>query len=357
MRHVRRPLRWLRGLQWTTRQRVAAVGVYVALLTALWAIWPTVDAWGRSFVLFGDVIVTLPVRPLTWFTSDPSTEAVTWGDAGGRGLLTFPGGDEPVPALVLVLGVDPAPPDDPRVERFVDALARLGFAVLFPLSDELEAKRLTPVDVERLVGGFQLLEQRDRVRSDRIAFIGLSAGGSLTITAAADARIAERVWFVYAIGPYYDAASLVASALAGAYRAADGEHEWRPARVTRETLEATLLSRLPQADREGLENQTLEETEARLAELGPQFRASLEGVSPRFVIDGLRAPLYLLHDRNDEFVPWPESERLAAAYTPAVYHRIDLFEHVEPQPGNLPVLLRDGWRMVRLFQRIFDEAR
>ena len=36
------------------------------------------------------------------------------------------------------------------------------------------------------------------------------------------------------------------------------------------------------------------------------------------------------------------------------YHRIDLFEHVEPQIGNVRVLLRDGWRFVRLFAAIFE---
>ena len=341
------------------RRRLAAVTVFVALLVGLAAAWPTIDAWARSATLFADVVVRLPVRPLTWVTGDPTTEATEWGASGGHGPLTRPAGapGEKAPALVLVLGADPAPPDDPRVARLVDGLARLGFAVLMPLSDELEAKRVTPVEVERLVEGFLALERDPAVLPERIAFVGLSAGGSLAIVAASDGRIAERVWFVQAIGPYFDAASLVASTVAGAYRAPDSVRAWKPARITSEVVRETLLVTLPAEQREALGASDLDGAEAILAGLTPEQRAGLEAVSPRYAIGGLRAPLYLLHDRDDRFVPWTESEALAAAHEPAVYHRIDLFEHVDPRPGNVPVLLRDGWRLLRLFTRIFRDAR
>ena len=343
---------------WSVGRRLAAVTLFVTLLLGLAASWPAMDAWARSAALFGDIVVRLPVRSLTWVSGDPTTEPIEWGESGGRGLLTRPAGEEPAPALVLLLGADPAPPDDSRVERLVDGLARLGFVVLFPLSDELEAKRVTAVEVERLVEGFLALERHPGVLPERVAFVGLSAGGSLAIVAASDERIAEGVWFVQAIGPYFDATSLAASTLGRAYRTADGDvRTWKPERVTREVVRETLLSTLPDRDREALEAADFEGAESLLAALPPAPRDAMRAVSPRYAIDGLRAPLYLLHDRKDRFVPWTESEALAGVYEPAVYHRIDLFEHVEPQPGNLPVLFRDGWRLLRLFARIFAEAR
>lgn len=327
------------------------------LLLALVLAWPALDAWARSAVLFTDAVVRLPVRPITWVTGDPTTEAVEWGASGGRGLLIRPAGDGVAPALVLVLGADPAPPDDERVALLLDALARTGFAVLLPLSDELEAKRVGAIEVERLVEAFLFMERDGRVNGDRIAFLGLSVGGSLALVAAADGRIAGRVWFVQAIGPYYDATSLAASALSAEYRTADGVESWAPERVTIEVISETLLVSLTAGQREALVGSDLESVERLLAELAPEQRALLEAVSPSAVIDGLRAPLYLLHDRSDRFVPWTESEALASAYPPAVYHRLDLFEHVDPQPGNVPVLLRDGWRLMRLFSRIYRDAR
>ena len=338
-------------------RRLAMVAVLVAFLAGLAAAWPVVRPWARSAALLSEAVVRVPVRPLTWVTADPRTERIEWGDAGGRGLITRPAGGEPAPALVVVLGADPAPPDDPRVQRLVDSLARLGLAALLPLSAELEAKRVTPVDVERLVQAFLALERDREVRADRIAFVGLSAGGSLAIVAAADERIAGRVWFVQAIGPYFDAASLAAATLVGAYRAPDGElRPWKPERVTTAVVTETLLVTLDAGQRQALTGVTLDQAEALLAALGPAQRAALEAISPRHAIAGLRAPLLLLHDRDDRFVPWTESEALAAAYEPEVFHRTELFEHVDPRPGNVAVLLRDGWRLLRLFADVFREA-
>lgn len=342
------------------RRRAAAFLAPVVLLVALAFTWPALDAWARSAALFSDVIVRAPVRPVTWFTDAPSRETIEWGEHGGRGLLTRPAGLDAAPALVLILGADPATADDPRVERLVDALARTGFVVLFPLSDELDAKRVGAVEVERLIGAFEALERDPAVRADRIAFVGLSVGGSLAIVAASDERIAARVWSVTAIGPYFDAATLAASALAGAYRSPDGVVPWTPEQVTVDVVEQTLLSSLPIEQRDRIASAgidgDLDAVQALLRELPPEQQATMRAISPSASIDGLRAPLYLLHDRNDAFVPWTESEALAAAHRPAVYHRLDLFEHVEPRPGNVPVLLRDGWRLLRLFARIYRDA-
>ncbi len=134
---------------------------------------------------------------------------------------------------------------------------------------------------------------------------------------------------------------------------------WDPAAITLDVVQERLLVALSQEERTLLarRNLTLAEVEALLAGLDPGLKAALNAISPRFTIEGLRAPLYLMHDRNDAFIPWPESDALAAAYEPEVYHRTELFEHVEPRIGNIPVLLRDGWRLLRLYRAIFERAR
>ncbi len=336
------------------RSRVIAMAALVALLSIA-AFAPHARSYTRAVALFADAVVRLPVRPLTWVTNDPSSQPLAWAE-GGRGLLTLPGGEGTAPAIVLVLGADPAAPDDPRVERLTDALARVGFAVLLTQSDDLNQKRVLPAEPRRLVGAFEALGAHPRVNADRVGFVGLSVGGSLAIVAASDSRIADRVAFVLAIGPYFDAASLVASTLAQRHRLPDGREEaWAPHDTTIEVVRETVLTIEIGSDLlDGRFAGDLGQAEALIDSLPPASRAMLEAVSPRYAVAGLRAPLYLLHDRDDPFVPWTESEALAAAVGPAVYHRIDLFEHVEPQIGNVRVLLRDGWRFVRLFAAIFD---
>jgi len=341
---------------WTVGRRARVVAA-IATALALFAFMPHASAYAKSVALFAHAVVPAPVQPLEWITSDPTVALVEW-DGGGRGQLTLPGGDGSVPGIVLLLGADPAPPDDPRVVRLTDGLARLGFAVLLPLSPDLDADRVLPAEVPRLVGAFEVLGTQPRVERRRVGFAGLSAGGSLVIVAAAQPEIAERVRFVVAIGPYYDATALVASTAAAAYRLPGGAVvPWEPHETTVEVVRATLTAiALPERVGSLMSAASIEEAEAALGALDERDIAALEAISPRYHVDGLRTPLFLVHDREDPFVPWTESEALAEQITPAVYHRIDLFEHVEPDPGSVTVLARDGWRFVRLFAAVFEIA-
>lgn len=353
------------------RVRVAALAALIVVLAAV-TFAPHAAAYTRATVLFADGVLRLPGRPLTWVTAEPERSRLDWGS--GFGLLTLPGGDGLAPGLVLVLGADPAPPDDPRVVRLTDSLARLGFAILLTQSDDLDENRVVAGEPAHLVRAFEALEAHPRVQRGRVGFAGLSAGGSLAIVAASSPRIAGRVSWVMAIGPYYDAGTLVASTMAAAFEdGAGGVSAWDVHATTVAVVRETLLATLGPQERASLASgrpltdgarqvgtllaaATLRDAEAALAALDAERRATLEAISPRYAMAGLRAPLYLVHDREDPFVPWTESEALAAAIEPAIYHRIDLFEHVKPQPGNVAVLWRDGWRFVRLFATIFERA-
>ena len=342
---------------WTIRRRVRVLAALVVVLAAV-AAAPAAHDWWRATTFTADVVFRLPVRPITWFVGDPAAGAFEYGE-GGRGVLTLPAGDAPAPGLILALGADPAEADDERVVRFTEGLARIGFAVLLTQSDELDGAVVLPVEIGRLTAAFEALAAHPRVRADRVGYVGLSAGGSLTIVAAARPEVAADVAFVVALGPYHDAASLAASVLSASFRGSDGVEAWDPARISERAVRNTLLASLDEPSRAALdalgEEPTLEEAEAFLAGLGAAPRANLEAVSPSRHAQGLRAPLYLLHDRADRFVPWVESEALAAAHEPAVYHRLDLFDHVEPNPGSLRYALRDGWRLLRLLAHILGE--
>ncbi len=343
--------------EWTIAHRLRFLTRIVALLLILAAL-PTAHDWWRATTFTADVVFGLPGRPITWFSGDPATTTLDYAE-GGRGVLTLPAGDGEVPGLILALGADPAEADDERVVRFTEGLARIGFAVLLTQSEELDAAVVLPVEIGRLTAAFDALAAHPRVRDDRVGYVGLSAGGSLTIVAAAQPEVAGEVGFVVAIGPYYDASSLAASVLSESFRGPDGVEPWDPARISERAVDNTLLASLDDPGRASFEalgdEATIEEAEAFLAGLAPAALANLEGVSPSDHIDGLRAPLYLLHDRADRFVPWVESEALVADHEPALYHRLDLFDHVEPDPGNLRHAVRDGWRMLRLLAHILGE--
>ncbi|MBM3140930.1 MAG: hypothetical protein FJZ92_12175 [Chloroflexi bacterium] len=355
--------------------RTALAALAVAIFFFLHAAVPVAQAWARAAAFFGDAVLRLPQRPLTLVAPDPRVSELTWAN-DGRGQLTLPGGDGPHPGLVVVLGARAASPDDPRVVRLTDGLARIGFAVLLPKSDDLDGGRVVPAEIDRLVAAQQALSARPTVKQDRVGFIGLSAGGSLTIVAAAHPAIRDTTWFVLAIGPYYDARDLVAETVSGTYRDVDGSGVgWEPRAITKEVVRETLLAALGADDRAAVEGgraagsaggravadllagMELERARALIATLPPAEAASLAAISPRDALHGLRAPLYLMHDRSDPFIPLPHSELLVRAHRPAVFHRTEIFEHVDPKITSVGPLLRDGWRMHRLFVRILLDGR
>ena len=163
---------------WTIRHRLRFLARIVALLVILAAL-PTAHDWLRATAFTADVVFRLPGRPITWFTGDPSTHTLDYAE-GGRGVLTLPAGDGEAPGLIVVLGADPAEADDERVVRFTEGLARIGFAVLLTHSDDLDAAVVLPVEIGRLTAAFEALAAHPRVRADRVGYVGLSAGGSLT---------------------------------------------------------------------------------------------------------------------------------------------------------------------------------
>ena len=70
-------------------------------------------------------------------------------ERAGRGQLTLPEGDNERPAIILVLGADPAPSDDERVLSLTGGLARIGFVVLLTESDDLNAAVVLPSENPR----------------------------------------------------------------------------------------------------------------------------------------------------------------------------------------------------------------
>ena len=145
-----------------------------------------------------------PGRP----TRQPSRTSSGAARGAAAGQLTLPAGDGAQPAIILVLGADPAPADDERVLSLTGGLARIGFAVLLTESDDLNAAVVLPSEIP---------EAGWSVRGARGAPARACGTGSATLRSRRAARwrsspprsprIADRVAYVVALGPYYDAES------------------------------------------------------------------------------------------------------------------------------------------------------
>ncbi|MDW8255201.1 MAG: acetylxylan esterase [Chloroflexota bacterium] len=325
-------------------------------------------AAARTALLVPDLLVFQPIRPSVALTLPPASRVFTWSmnEERASGDLYLPAFARQAPAVIVVLGVYPAPLDDPNVRRLGDGLARSGVVALFPDSPRLRAGRIVPEEIEVLVQAFEALARQPEVDPRRVGFLGLSVGGGLALVAAGDERIAEEVAFVHTVGGYYDAFDLLRQ-IGSATMLEPGRPSWQPSDLAviayrrqlidtvptpadRDALEAAYLafppvpvesSRLSPAGR--LVQRLLEErapatVDQLLSELPPEALAALQQLSPRERVAAIRAPVFILHDVNDPYVPVSESRRLAAALGErACFREYQLFAHVVPAGAPTPL--------------------
>lgn len=278
------------------------------------------------------------------------------------------------PAVLLVLGVSPAPLDDPRVVRVGSALARFGFIVGIPSSRELIQSRVAADEPERVVEAFETLLRQPGVDPERAGLLGFSVGGSLSLIAAGDPRIAERVAYVNAFGAFADAGTLLVDVATRSVVRDGVAVPWQPGDLTRQVFLGLLLDAVPA----GPERDVLEgavgptilgngptpgsydrgvasllsgdaaaayrlatatdrgAAAAALAALSPDRLALLAAISPLGFVDRLRAPVYLMHDEGDTAIPFAHLAPLAEAVPAEALRRVTalrLFDHVEVERG------------------------
>lgn len=280
------------------------------------------------------------------------------------------------PAILLAAGVTPQGTDDPRLMRLGTALARRGRIVFAP-ELALARHRLDEGDIERLITSALALDAHPRVRGG-VAILGFSFGASYSLVAAADPRLAERLRLVAGFGGYGELGGLIQAATTGVTLLHGERHEWQsraPASL-REPVVAAILRQgdllgveraeavaaalrgevdapaLPRAARsiyDLVTNRDPTRTGMLVAALPPPLPELFARLSPVRVAEEVRAPVVLLHARDDPAIPHAELRRLAAAFPMAPAYTVRLFSHVDfrPSPRQLRNTARDlrmAWR-------------
>ncbi len=363
--------------------RVFKLGVlFVLLLVLLTLVTHRGQVALKSAGLLVEVFPSSPIYPLRLATDAPSvTEARYPGPNGEVSAdLYRPAGEGPFGAVVLYIGIGPETRNT-NVVRLAEGLARTGVAVLVPVSPELSRFRVVPEEKEWVIAAFEYLNSRPYVEADQVGIMGVSAGGSLVAVAAQDARIRDEVRLLELFGSYYSAASLLEALTVRSVEVNGVRQEWQPDEVPFEVFRDMILPTLPPSDRpvlaalfdgkqtnppsglspEGrqvaamLLNRDHDRVPQLLAALPAETRALLDGISPQTRIEDLKTELFLLHDRDDNIIPFTESRAFAAgAVNARAVHltELRLFRHVEPQAGGDPVRLVQ--ESVKLYLHVYE---
>lgn len=359
------------------RRRLARVGLVLLIVLAVLVAFEPTRVGLQTAVMLPNLLGSGP-QPLSLFSAPPQRSAIVYRTVDGHDELaelylpSWASAERQSGAILLVLGVNNVGRNHPVVVRVADALARSGAAVLVPDSRALLEGRLDVGEIDGVVRAFEALADRPEVDPDRIGIAGFSVGGSLSLLAARDPRIANRVRWVNAFGAYADAATYLAAVSGHAYRTAEGSIvPWEPSPLARQihlqfllsqvadpsdraALDAALGRRIldgehPPPDpalRASLETdtartihdlltaQTLGAADAAIAALPPDSLAFIDAISPVRHLDGLAADIFVMHETTDHHVPIVESRALAAALEPTGLLRTDsefrLFDHVQP---------------------------
>ena len=381
MRLMLRVLAWLLGLL-----------MAAALLMTLFILLTPQGRAGFKTILFVSQTVESPVKPQSWFSGESIREEVRYQTADGTAaadVYRLTDG-KPRTAVLMSLGANEEGGNEDIVVNLGHALARAGFVVMFHWSPTLGLNaNIDPDEPENIVRAFKYLEGRDYVDPERVGLGGFCIGASLALVAASDHRISDRVYFVNAFGPFFDAESLF---LQVASRSVVYEGEgtrWEPDWLTRrvmateliETLddpydvdiltqhylndqaatqnELAVLSPSGMAVAELLDGVEWREAEELYSTLPASFREDLARVSPSNHVEGLRARLLVMHDRYDQAVPAAESRRLVKALSDQIdvrYTEFASFDHVRPSTGGLLTRLRQALQLYRHMYHVFRMA-
>lgn len=253
-------------------------------------------------------------RPLTAMSPQPEVRPLPAPSTPGGGpvavdLYTRAALRRP-PGLVLVHGLSPSGKDDARLHDAAVLLARSGWAVAVPTVEGLTVLRLRPEDAGAVSASVRALHAAGY---DRVALLGISLGAGPALLAAADPSVASSLSVVLALGGYASAVELLRYTLTGTY-AYERTTGHRP--VLEEAIAQFARANAELVDDAGrrlVDNRDPAAFDGLVRALPEHTRALLEALSPARVVAGLRAPLVLIHGREDPAIPFTESLRLAAA--------------------------------------------
>jgi dienelactone hydrolase len=367
-------------LAWLARVVLAALFLFGALTTLL----PQGRALTRGTILLPALVTNTQPGTLQ-LSGDPIrfTE-ITVPSRGGTTYLDIYEPSTPPPpipgareAVIMVTGVG----DNRQFQPFInlaESMARSGVVAVGVTTPSLMDYRLNAVDGDAVVQAFERMTTWPGVGPDRISIVGFSAGDALASIAAADPRIRDRVTSMTVFGGFYDATTLL-QAVGRRALLVDGKLEpWTPDPIPLLALARTFGTTLPPADRDLLratfttsgpqlpDQAALDalspparaayhllagdqpaQVDANIAALSPAMKELMQTLSPRNYVQDIRAPIYLLHDASDKFVPYTESRAFAARLDelnhPHEFVEFRIFQHTEVK-SNVPIgdLLDDG---------------
>jgi pimeloyl-ACP methyl ester carboxylesterase len=364
------------------------VAAFFLLLLLFSLLWPRLRASLQSIAILrqlGGQPVPRLFRPIAGMPLSTRTLTIP-SSAGVISARLYTPIDRPdAPGLVLVPGVHYLGMNEPRLIAFAQSMAACGLRVLTPEMPDSRDYRINPGDVQAIGDSIQWLQ---RVTGRRVGVMGLSFAGGLALMAAADPQYSNDLSFVFSVGAHDNLFRVASFYVTGADPLPDENVErTRPNNYGPWIIEYQHLEDFTQAaDTEAIRavfrarlynDATLEKqlaaklTAAQTAEYAsilahrdqPLFEsdkkhvAEMAAVSPHGHVAGLHVPVYLLHGRGDNLIPFAEAEWLARDLPRGTVKNL----LVSPLVGHVTTNTRESgwcarWRLIHILAQVMARA-
>jgi dienelactone hydrolase len=339
------------------------------LALAIAALTPPVRSTGKALLLLSEVVPS-PVKPLHVLPT-PGFSTIELGDSRAE---LYPGRGGNKPGVVLIHGVAPGGPADPRVRSISGALNQLGRTVLVP-SLALGDQKLDRGDTALIREAVNYLSNRT---DGKVLLLSFSFGAAYTLVALQEEpAIQSRVLSVATVGTYFDLVHLLQGVTTGKVEAANGvTGEWSPdprapkivlqflARFLQPSENEALVNAYERRDPGGLSpgaraiydlmtNTDYRRTRALVAGLPGGLGKTMDALSPAGQMDRIQVPILAMHSRQDPASPPSESELMVEAVLPPAKASLTLvgsFRHVTPSTGT--GLLKDAVPLIIFASRV-----
>lgn len=229
-----------------------------------------------------------------------------------------PGWGDEHPGLLVVNGATPAGNENAATRSFAKALARAGYLVMLPEFPFLKEGRLDPDAPRAADAAFAMLRARTETRGRPVGVFGASVGGGIALVAAGSEAAIARADHVTVLGAYFDLDTYVAAVAGHSQPTPNGLVTWEPSAEAQERIPpAVERAMTDDADRARVRRAfDLRDHGAALAELArisPPGRAVFDRLSPSTVWPRIEAPVFWIHDPNDNYEPLAEAVAAQAA--------------------------------------------
>lgn len=347
---------------------MARKGLIVALVLAAGASAQPVKSTTKAALLLTEMLA--PVKPLR-LLPEPRVSLVRLAD----GTADLYEGRSSMPGIVLVHGVAPGGPADPRIVEVARSFNRLGRTVLAPYLG-LGEQRLDRLDTARIRQSIDHLAEKT---GGKVMVVAFSFGAAFTLVAMEEKpAVQDKVSELATVGTYFDLVHLLQGVTAGRVNAPGGlTDEWSPdpragtavteflAKYLDRKDEKALVRAYEEREPEGLTpearaiydlmvNTDASRTRALVGALPGGLGDLIGDLSPAARIGRIRIPVQAMHSRQDPAAPPSESALLVASLeSPATGRltRVGSFRHVTPAKGL--GLLKDAGPLLGFVSRVF----